>query len=103
MATIKRAALVGCSDPLPESEKRDIARLSGVLEKLNVRTAVSPLLLSDKNPSAMEKADVLNGFFLDPSVDFIFDVSGGDLANTVLPFLDFDAIRASRATYFGFS
>lgn len=97
------AAIVGCSDPLPLSEREDVARVRDILAAENVSSAVSPVLFTDTAPSPREKAEALNGFFRDPSVDFIFDVSGGDLANTVLPFLDFDAIRASRATFFGFS
>ncbi|MBQ7639326.1 MAG: LD-carboxypeptidase [Clostridia bacterium] len=100
--TKKTAALVGCSDPLPEHEIEDVKRLVGVLAKENIEAKVSPLLFSGSRVPA-EKAAVLNGFFGDPSVDYIFDVSGGDLANTVLPFLDWDLIRASRAMFFGFS
>ena len=99
----KKATLVGCSDPLPQSEKEDVARLLRVLEENGLATAVSPVLLTKGLPSPEEKAAALNGFFRDPALDFIFDVSGGDLANTVLPYLDYDAIRASRALYFGFS
>lgn len=99
----KKAALVGCSDPLPPQEKEDLQALSRVLARENVETVVSPALFAEGFPSPREKAAALNGFFRDLSVDFIFDVSGGDLANTVLPYLDFDAIRASKALYFGFS
>ncbi len=99
----KIAALVGCSDPLPLSEKEDLQKVIRVLARENVEAVVSPVLFAEGFPSPREKADVLNGFFRDPSVDYIFDVSGGDLANTVLPYLDFDAVRASKALYFGFS
>ena len=97
------AAIVGCSDPLPLSEREDVARVRDILAVENVSSAVSSVLFTDTAPSPREKADALNGFFRDPSVDYIFDVSGGDLANTVLPYLDFDAIRSSKALYFGFS
>ena len=33
----------------------------------------------------------------------IFDVSGGDIANEVLPYLDFDTIRKANKPYFGYS
>lgn len=99
----QKIALVGCSDPLPQREMQDVAQLVQLLKSQNVETAVSPTLLSDTLPSPEEKADVLNGFFRDPSVGYVFDVSGGDLANTVLPFFDWEAIRSSEATFFGFS
>lgn len=103
MSAFKKAALVGCSDPLPQSEREDVRQLPALLASMGVETAISPLLPAEAMPSPAEKAEALNRQFRDPSVDFIFDVSGGDLANTVLPFLDWDAVRASRAVYFGFS
>ncbi len=100
---IKKAALVGCSDPLPEKEKKDILRLPRLLEDMGVSLEISPLLLSDDPPAPREKAEAVNRAFRDPEMDYVFDVSGGDLANTTLPYLDFDAIRDSRALLFGFS
>ena len=99
----KKIALVGCSDPLPARERTDVERLARLLETMGIETDVSPLLLADTPPAPQEKAEALNRAFRDPSAELIFDVSGGDLANTVLPFLDFDAIRASRAVFHGFS
>ena len=99
----KKIALVGCSDPLPAHEKADVARLPQLLAAFGAETVVSPHLLAETPASPQEKAEALNRAFRDPSVDLIFDVSGGDLANTTLPFLDWDAIRASRAVFHGFS
>ena len=99
----KKAVLVGLSDPLPAREREDIKKLPGILEKTGVRTEICPLLFAETAPSPEEKADAANRYFGDPETDFIFDVSGGDLANTVLPYLDFDAVKSSRATFFGFS
>ena len=103
MDITKKAALVGCSDPLPAREKEDIRRLPGILEAMGVSLEISPLLLRDEPPAPREKAEALNRHFRAPDVDFVFDVSGGDLANTTLPYIDFDAARASRALLFGFS
>lgn len=103
MLPLKKAALAGCSDPLPQSEREDIRQLPALLKTLGVQTEISPLLLRETPPQPEEKAGELNRFFADPDMDFIFDVSGGDLANTALPFLDFDVIGRSKALYFGFS
>ena len=35
--------------------------------------------------------------------DVIFDISGGDLANGVLKYLDFDIIAKSKAEFWGYS
>ena len=103
METVKKIALVGCSDPLPPQEKEDVARLRPLLEAMGLAVDLSPLLLRKTPATPEEKAAEMNRVFRDPSVDAVFDVSGGDLANTVLPLLDFEAIGASHAIFYGFS
>ena len=100
--TTKKAAIVGCSDPLPPREQVDVRLLPPLMESMGVAAEISPLLFTCST-DAQAKAAVLNDCFRDPDTDFIFDVSGGDLANTALPYLDFDAIKRSRALFFGFS
>ena len=99
----KKAALVGCSDPLPVAWQTDIARLAAILQAEGLQTQISPLLFEGQLPSPRQKAEALNRLFADPAVEYIFDVSGGDLANTVLPYLDWKTVAASRATLFGYS
>ena len=103
MNGVRNIALVGCSDPLPRQEKEDVARLKEQLEAQGLSVSLSSLLLRETPASPEEKAAEMNRAFRDPSVDAVFDVSGGDLANTALPFLDFEAIGASRAMFYGFS
>ena len=103
METIRKIALVGCSDPLPRQEKEDVARLAPLLESMGLAVDLSPLLLRESPALPEEKAAEMNRVFRDPSVDAVCDVSGGDLANTVLPLLDFEAIGASHAMFYGFS
>ena len=43
------------------------------------------------------------GYFRDPSIRAIFDVSGGDLANQLLPLLDFGEIAQNWKPFFGYS
>ena len=50
-----------------------------------------------------ERAAALMQAFRDDSISAILDVSGGDSANAVLPFLDFPAIRAHAKPFFGYS
>ena len=101
MHAMKKAVIVGCSDPLPQSERDDVRRLPVLLAELGADARICPLLLAPTPPSPREKAEALNRYFRDPDVELIFDASGGDLANTVLPYLDWDAIRASRGRVIG--
>ena len=99
-----KAAFVACSDPMLLYQKEDIERLKMILEKEGLEVAVSPYLFERfRNPSGKEKADDLMGYFRDPEMDFIFDVSGGDIANSILQELDYDIISESRAVFCGYS
>lgn len=42
-------------------------------------------------------------FYRDPEVKAIFDLSGGDIANEILPYLDFKIIARSHAVFWGYS
>ena len=50
-----------------------------------------------------ERAADLMRFYKDDSIDAIYDISGGDLANGVLRYLDFDTIADSDKTFWGYS
>ena len=100
----RKAALCACSDFLDPGRMADIERLRSILESEGVHVEVSPLLYgSGGHDMGQKKANIVNAYFRDPEMDYIFDVSGGDLANTVLPYLDYEAVRASRALFFGYS
>jgi len=101
---IGKIAIVGCSDPLFGEWGESARKVIELLLWEGYEVFPSDYLY---NPFTKDlpklKADELNGFFRDPEVRFIFDVSGGDLANTVLPYLDYEAIRGSNATFYGYS
>lgn len=50
-----------------------------------------------------KKIDTLNCLFLEKEVKYIFDVSGGDLANEVIASLDYENIKKSDAIFVGYS
>ena len=50
-----------------------------------------------------ERAEILMKFFKDSDIKAIFDVSGGDLANGVLDYLDFEIIKNNPKPFFGYS
>lgn len=99
-----KAALVACSDPMLLYQRDDIERLKMLLEKEELEVVASPYLFERfENLSEKDKADNLMGYFRDSEMNFIFDVSGGDIANSVLQQLDYDAICVSKATFYGYS
>lgn len=50
-----------------------------------------------------ERTSELMKLFSNPYVEDIYDISGGDMANEVLDELDFEQIKKSNATFWGYS
>ena len=53
--------------------------------------------------TAKERAEALMDFYRDDEIKGIFDISGGDLANGVLPYLDYETIAGSTKLFWGYS
>ena len=53
--------------------------------------------------TAKERAKILMDAYQDPDIVGIFDLSGGDLANEILDFLDYEAIAKARKPFWGYS
>ena len=102
----KKAGIVCCSDPLPDSFVPQIEKLCQVFASMGLSCVRSTALFSSdffcENPMK-KKADALLQMMRDPSVSVIFDVSGGDLTNGILPYLDFGAFSAYPKLIFGYS
>lgn len=99
-----KAALVGYSNPLKRAYRPVVDQLVKILEDRGLEVDVSEYLTDDTLIGRGEKrARELESFFLDPEMGHIFDISGGDLANTVLGHLDLDTIKDSQAVFYGYS
>lgn len=101
-----KVSIVCCSNGLNKNQAATINMLVQVLEKSGFVPELSPYLYGDENGragTAQERADALMHFYKDESVDEIFDVSGGDMANEILPYLDFQTIAWSKKHFWGYS
>ena len=100
------AGITACSNGLPEEKKEEIHLLADVLGRYGVSSVMSRYLYEKSDGisgSGREKAEELMRFFENPGIRYIFDVSGGDMANEVLGYLDYQKIRESRAVFWGYS
>ncbi len=99
--------LCACSNGVPPEQRADIEQLCAELRGIGLVPVVSPCLYAkDKSGfgvPAQERAQVLARFYTDSRIRAVADVSGGDLANGVLEFIDFDKIRANPKPFFGYS
>lgn len=98
--------IVCCSDGLHPSYKTKLTPLWNLLEDYGLHPICSEYLYAPPNcstPSGKARADALMKFFHNPDIHAIFDLSGGDLANGILPWLDFSLIQTLRTPFFGYS
>lgn len=121
-----KIALVSCSDPLPDSCRKQIDSLVQILGQMGLVPVLSRYLyesdwntegtdgkkeengLSDKLQPKVYRdgkkcAEILMEFYRDEEIKVIFDVSGGDMANELLSFLDYELIGKSRKQFWGYS
>lgn len=101
-----RVGLSACSNTPVEWDKVQIDTLCTRLQEVGLVPVCSPCLRYEGGPfsaTPKERANSLMHFFLDDSIRAIFDVSGGDLANQMLEYLDFSLIRNHPKPFFGYS
>lgn len=101
-----KAAIVCCSNGLKPVYREQMERLCRILERAGVQPVLSRHIYAEQSVfcgTGRERAESLMTFYQDPSIKTIFDVSGGDLANEILPYLDFDVIAESKKQFWGYS
>lgn len=98
---MKKVAFVACSNGQTDRDAEIIIALKKLLYSMDIEVVESPCLYG--YALGKDKAYAFNHFYEDNSIDAIFDLSGGDLANTILPYLDYDLISRNDKSFFGYS
>lgn len=93
-----RIFLCALSDPVDPGYGAQIAR---ILSDQDTEVMLADSVLYPVSPA--EKAEEWNEAVRSGRFDWILDISGGNLSNTVLPFLDFNAYSSSPSYFAGFS
>ncbi|MBQ4068323.1 MAG: LD-carboxypeptidase [Lachnospiraceae bacterium] len=104
--SIKKIGIVSCSNAWNRSNEEKINTLLNVINDIGLECVMSDFIYEEEayfSGSAKEKADALNKMYADDSVGAIFDISGGDVANEVLEYLDYDLIAKSDKKFYGYS
>lgn len=91
-----------CSNPPGKAAAEKLPALLERLRSFGLLPVVGDCVYR-AHPSGKERADELAGFFCNPAVRAIFDISGGDLSNEILEYLDFSAIREHPKPFWGYS
>lgn len=101
-----KVGIVCCSNGQKNSYREKIALLRDTLENIGLVPVFSDYIYEKDDVfsgSAKERATALMDFYKDEEIKAIFDISGGDVANAILPYLDFEVIKKSDKEFWGYS
>lgn len=102
----ERIFLTACSDPRGPEQRGTVEKLAAVFRELGFEPEESPWIFSgkaDERNTGRQRAEALMDYYRRPEGRNICDISGGDLANGVLPYLDFEKIKNSEKIFWGYS
>ena len=101
-----KVGLSACSNGLDIQQQEQINELCRVFKTMGIETVCSHHIWKKTDAFSgtdRERGKDLMSFYQDDSIDAIYDITGGDLANGVLKFLDFDVISHSSKLLWGYS
>lgn len=101
-----KAGITCCSNGLKRAYTHKMPELESVLIKSGFDFEYSNHIYEKENVfggTVTERAAALMEFYKNDEIDVIFDISGGDIANGILPYLDYDVIAKTNKLFFGYS
>lgn len=101
-----KVGIVGCSNAQLLSYKPKIEKLLNAITNMGLIPVCSDFIFekySVFSGKPEERANALLEFYADNEIKAIFDISGGDVANEILEYLDFDLIKRNPKPFFGYS
>lgn len=101
-----KIGIVCCSNGQKYTYKEKIKQLENTLEEIGLHPVFSDYIYEKEDVfsgMAKERAEALMRFYKDDEIKGIFDISGGDVSNGILPYLDYDMIVNSSKVFWGYS
>ena len=101
-----KIALVVCSNGKNIEDKDRLGKLESILVEMGLVPIFTKYIYKDKfgcGAKAQVRAEELMFFYKNKEIKAIFDISGGDIANEVLDYLDYDVIKRNYKPFFGYS
>lgn len=97
--------LVACSDGFPNENHEAIEEVENSLYDMGYNAVTGNIYRTEENRTlgCKERAEVLNEMIRNPEIKVIFDVSGGDSANEILDYIDYDMLEENGKPVFGYS
>lgn len=103
---MNKVAIVACSNGQEREYESQNNELVEILKSNGKDVVLSNCLYAKRGVfqgTPKERADELMRMFENPDVSEIYDISGGDIANQLLPYIDFDSVAKSKAVFWGYS
>lgn len=101
-----KVGIVCCSNGLNRNRGNDVQKLVQILTEIGITSVISDHIYTQRavfSGSGIERAQALMRFYADDDIKAVFDISGGDIANEILPYLDFEVIREHPKQFWGYS
>lgn len=101
-----KVAIVCCSNGQKQAYREKLELLRDTLLQLGLIPVFGDFIYERESVfsgTGKERAESLMAFYRDREIRAIFDISGGDIANEVLPYLDFQTIAESDKMFWGYS
>lgn len=98
--------IIACSDGLSKEYEDKLNQLINILSEFGLQIRLAKTLYKADGPfsgTPEDRANELMDFYTDKSVKAIFDVSGGDSANELLDYLDYEMIKDNPKIFMGMS
>lgn len=102
----QKVGIVCCSNGQKTSYYEKIESLKNILISLGLVPIFSDFIYEKEDifsGNAKERAKALMDFYMDEEIKAIYDISGGDIANGILPYLDYGIIANSKKVFWGYS
>ncbi len=101
-----KVGIVACSNGQKQEYEEQIKSLENTLLDIGLQSVFSQYIYEKESVfsgTAKERAVALMQMYKDEDIIEIFDISGGDIANGILPYLDYDIIANSDKRFWGYS
>ena len=101
-----KIALVVCSNGKNIEDKDRLEKLESILVEMGLVPVFTKYIYKDKfgrGAKTQVRGEELMSFYKNKEIKAIFDISGGDIANEVLEYLDYDVIKRNYKPFFGYS
>lgn len=101
-----KVGIVCCSNGQKITYQEKIKCLKNTLTEIGLQPVFSDCIYARESifsGTAKERATALMNFYQNEEIKCIFDISGGDVANGILPYLDYNVIANNAKLFWGYS